>query len=288
MSRIAYVNGSYLPHRQAAVHIEDRGYQLSDGVYEVCEISDGYILDMTGHLDRLGRSLSELRIAWPVHRSALVTIMKEVVRRNRIRDGIVYIQVTRGVAPRDHAFPTHPVAPALVVTTKRLDRSKLDARRRDGISVITLPENRWERVDIKTVSLIGNVLARQAAVEAGAGEAWYVAPDGTVTEGSASNAWIVTMDGEIITRPANDHSILRGITRATTMRVAERLGLRIVERPFTVAEALAAREAFITSATSRVTPVIMIDGQPIANGRPGSVSQSLGEAFFDIAEKTPA
>src|SRR5690606_34434950 len=132
MSRIAYVNGSYLPHRQAAVHIEDRGYQLSDGVYEVCEISDGYILDMTGHLDRLGRSLSELRIAWPVHRSALVTIMKEVVRRNRIRDGIVYIQVTRGVAPRDHAFPTHPVAPALVVTTKRLDRSKLDARRRDG------------------------------------------------------------------------------------------------------------------------------------------------------------
>lgn len=287
MSRIAYVNGSYLPHGDSAVHIEDRGYQLADGVYEVCEISDGFILDMRGHLDRLDRSLSELRIAWPMHRSALQLVMKEVIRRNRVRNGIVYLQVTRGVAPRDHAFPTGPVRPSIVVTAKRLDPARMAARGRNGIKVITLPDNRWERVDIKSIGLLPNVMARQAAVEAGAGEAWFVAADGTVTEGAATNAWIVTMDGELVTRPAESR-ILRGITRTTTIKVAERFGLNVVERPFTVEEALGAREAFVTSATSRVTPVIMIDGRPIANGRSGSVTQSLREAFFDIAEKTPS
>lgn len=287
MPRIAYVNGRYVPHRAAAVHVEDRGYQFSDGVYEVCEIRNGQVIDMPRHLDRLNRSLTELRIAWPMHRKALEMVMLEVIRRNGVHDGIVYIQVTRGVAPRDHFFPSKQVRPAIVVTAKSIDPSVGDAKARTGVKVLTMPDNRWERVDIKSVSLLPNVLARQAAREKGAQEAWFVAEDGTVTEGAATNAWIVTMDGELVTRPA-DHGILRGITRATTMDVAASLGLTLRERPFTVQEALEAKEAFITSATSEVMPVVEIDGRTIANGRPGSVTQSLRDAFFCIAEKTRA
>ncbi|MDN2564658.1 D-amino-acid transaminase [Aquibium sp. A9E412] len=287
MPRIAYVNGRYVPHGAATVHIEDRGYQFADGVYEVCEVARGFIMDMRRHLDRLDRSLSELAIAWPLHRSALEVIMREVVCRNRVHNGLVYLQVTRGVARRDHVFPPPGTRPALVVTAKQTDPAAAARKVEAGVSVITVPENRWERVDIKTVGLLPNVLARQTAREAGAQEAWFVDPDGTVKEGAATNAWIVTADGTLVTRPA-DHGILRGITRAAVMEVADHLGIAVEERAFTVEEAKAAREAFITAATTVVMPVVAIDDAPVANGHPGSVTLSLRRAFFDIAEKSPA
>ena len=284
MPRTAYVNGRYLPHADAAVHIEDRGYQFADGVYEVCEVARGFIVDMTRHLDRLDRSLRELRIDWPMARKALVVVMREIIRRNRVVNGMVYLQVTRGVAPRDHAFPTG-VPSAIVVTAKRADPAMAKTRSETGVKVITVPENRWERVDIKSVGLLPNVIAKQKAREAGAQEAWFIDPDGTVKEGASTNAWIVTKDGSLVTRPA-DHGILRGITRTTVIDVAAKLGLKVEERAFTVEEAKAAREAFITAATTLVMPVVAIDGAPVANGHPGSIALSLRGAFFDIAEKT--
>jgi len=287
MPRIAYVNGRYVVHAAAAVHIEDRGYQFADGVYEVCEVARGFIMDMTRHLDRLDRSLSELSIARPMSRAALRMVMIEVVRRNRVVNGLVYLQVTRGVARRDHVFPSPDIRPALVVTAKRTDPAVSARRAEAGIKVITVPENRWDRVDIKTVGLLPNVLARQKAKEAGAYEAWFVDPDGTVKEGAATNAWIVTADGALVTRPA-EHGILRGITRATVMDVAARLGLTVVERGFSVEEALRAREAFITAATTVVMPVVAIDEASVANGHPGEVALSIRAAFFDVAEKTKA
>ncbi|MEW9835628.1 D-amino-acid transaminase [Mesorhizobium marinum] len=286
MPRVAYVNGRYLPHASAGVHIEDRGYQFADGVYEVCEVARGFIVDMRGHLDRLDRSLRELKIGWPMSRSALEVVIGEVVRRNRVKNGLVYLQVTRGVAGRDFLFPAG-VSPSLVVTAKKVDPSVGAKRAENGIKVITVPENRWDRVDIKTVGLLPNVLAKEAARAAGAQEAWFVDRDGNVTEGGSSNAWIVTKDGVLVTRPA-DRGILRGITRTTLFNVAGKLGLKVEERAFTVAEAKAAREAFISSATTVATPVVAIDGEPIANGHPGSIVLSLRNAFFDVAEKRQA
>lgn len=287
MSRIAYVNGRYVPHNAASVHIEDRGYQFADGVYEVCEVARGYIIDMPRHLDRLGRSLGELRISWPLGRKPLEMVLREVVRRNKVVNGLVYLQVTRGVAKRDHFFPSADTAPAIVVTAKRTDPRAASKKAAKGISVITVPENRWERVDIKSVGLLPNVLARQKAKEAGAQEAWFLDTDGTVKEGAATNAWIVTGEGVLVTRPA-ESGILRGITRATVMDIAARHNIKVEERAFSVEEALSAREAFITAATTLVMPVVAIDGHPVANGHPGSVALSLREAFFDVAEKTLA
>ncbi len=287
MPRIAYVNGRYVPHRQGAVHIEDRGYQFADGVYEVCEVARGYLMDMTRHLDRLDRSLRELQIRWPMHRSALELVMGEVVRRNGVANGLVYLQVTRGVAPRDHVFPGAATRPSVVVTAKRTDPAVSAAKAEKGLKVITVPENRWDRVDIKTIGLLPNVLARQKAKEAGAQEAWFVGDDGIVKEGAATNAWIVSMDGKLVTRPA-DHGILRGVTRTTVFDVARKLGLEIEERGFSVDEAKRAREAFITAATTVVMPVVEIDGDVVANGVPGSVALSLRNAFFDVAERRKA
>ncbi len=284
MPRVAYVNGRYVPHANACVHIEDRGYQFADGVYEVCEVARGHIMDMTRHLDRLGRSLSELRIDWPMSRATLQIVMAEVVRRNRVRNGLVYLQVTRGVAPRDHVFPQPGTRPAVVVMTKRSDPVAAATRAEAGLKVITVPENRWDRVDVKSIGLLPNVLAKQQAREAGAQEAWFVGPDGIVKEGASTNAWIVTKDGTLVTRPA-ETGILRGVTRTTLFEVAAKLGLKIEERGFTVEEAKGAREAFITAATTVVMPVVAIDGVPIANGHPGSVALSLRQAFFDVAEK---
>lgn len=284
MPRIAYVNGRYVPHRDAAVHIEDRGYQFADGVYEVCEIARGMIIDMTGHLDRLDRSLTELAIRWPMHRASLERVVIETIRRNRVRNGLVYVQVTRGVAPRDHVFPPPETRPALVVTAKSTSPGAAAQKAETGLKIVTTPENRWDRVDIKTVGLLPNVLARQAAREQGAHEAWFVDPDGTVKEGSATNAWIVTMEGVLVTRPA-DRGILKGITRSTAMKVADSLGMTVEERAFSVEEAKAAREAFVTSASSLVMPVVSIDGASIANGKPGMIAIQMREAFFDVAEK---
>ncbi|PWE55324.1 D-amino acid aminotransferase [Metarhizobium album] len=285
MPRIAYVNGRYLPHSDAAVHIEDRGFQFADGVYEVCEVRHGVIVDLTRHLDRLERSLGEIRITLTMSRMALSQVIREVLRRNRVRNGLFYLQVTRGAARRDHVFPPEATPATVVVTAKSTDPSIVAKKNANGIKAITLPDNRWDRVDIKTVGLLPNALARQQAKEAGAQEAIYVDKNGMVTEGAATNVWIVDRDGVLRTRPA-EHGILRGITRTTLMDVAAAKGIAIREEAFSVEEMLAAREVFITAATSICFPIVEIDGRTIANGHPGGMSQKIREAFFDIAEKT--
>jgi D-alanine transaminase len=277
MSRVAYVGGQYLPHRQAAVHIEDRGYQFGDGVYEVVSVRGGRLLDEERHLARLHRSLTELRINPPMGDGALKIVMREVIRRNGVNTGIVYLQVTRGVAPRDHAFPK-AAKPVLVVTSRR-SRPADPRLGHDGIAVITIPDIRWHRCDIKSVALVANVLGKQQAREAGAYEAWQVDRDGQVTEGTSTNAWIVTADGTVLTRAA-DHAILNGVTRAAILDIIHREGYRLVERPFSVAEAKAAREAFLTSTTADLLPVVRIDGDPVANGKPGPLSRKLRETYL--------
>jgi D-alanine transaminase len=283
MSRIAYVNGRYRPHRDATVHIEDRGYQFSDGVYEVCEVKGGRLVDERRHLDRLQRSLAELRIRLPMTLPALSVVLHETIRRNRVDWGIVYLQITRGVARRDHAFPAPATPPAIVVTAKNLDPSRNEAIARDGMAVVTVPENRWARPDIKSVSLLPNVLAKQVAREQGAREAWFVDTKGFVTEGSSSNAWIVTRDRKLVTRPA-DQAILCGISRTVLLEAIRAQGLVLDERPFTVAEAAAAAEAFVTSASQTVLPVVRIDGAPVGTGAPGPVAAALRREFHHHAE----
>jgi D-alanine transaminase len=283
MSRIAYVNGRYLPLRDATVHVEDRGYQFGDGVYEVCEVRDGRLIDERRHLERLQRSLGELRIALPISLRALDVVLHEVVGRNRIDHGIVYLQITRGVARRDHAFPAVPVTPSIVVTARPLNKARNEALAETGIAVVSVPDNRWGRVDIKTIGLLPNVLARQAAIEQGARDAWFVDRDGAVTEAASANAWIVTAQGSVVTRPA-DHAILRGITRTVLLEVLKAQGLTLEERPFTLKEAYAAREAFITSASQIVLPVIKIDDHPIGNGAPGLLATALRREFHRFAE----
>ena len=280
MARYAYVNGRYVDHREASVHVEDRGYQLADGVYEVVGVRDGKLIDETLHIDRLGRSLKELRIDWPVARPTLGFIIRELMRRNRLRDGLVYMQVTRGVARRDHAFPTKPVKPALVLTTKNSKRAEADPG--PGIAVKSHPDIRWQRCDIKTVALLPNVLAKQAARESGAYEAWLIDGKGNVTEGASTNAWIVTKAGELVTR-ATDNAILAGITRHTLKVLAGDLQLKLVERPFTLAEAKEAKEAFITSATSFVTPVVRIDDDVVGDGKVGPTARRLREEYVRFA-----
>lgn len=283
MSRIAYVNGRYLPHRHAQVHIEDRGYQFADGVYEVCEVRDGRLVDERRHLERLERSLGELSIAMPMARSGLAVVLHETVERNHIRDGMVYIQITRGVAPRDHAFPPDGTRPSLVVTARNINTDALENTAAAGIAVITLPDERWTRVDIKSVSLLPNVLAKQAAREQGAREAWLIDKNGYITEGASSNAWIVSKDGKLLTRPIG-HDILRGITRTVLLDAIAEQGIVFEERAFTVEEAYAAREAFITSATQTVMPVVAIDGRPVGNGAPGLIASALRRAYHSHTE----
>ena len=283
MSRIAYVNGRYRPHRDAVVHIEDRGYQFADGVYEVCEVADGHLVDERRHMERLQRSLKELRIDAPMTLPALSAVLHETVRRNRVANGIVYLQITRGVARRDHAFPAADTPPALVVTAKNLDPSRNARIAREGMAVVMVPDNRWARVDIKSVSLLPNVLAKQAAREQGAREAWFVDAHGFITEGSSSNAWIVTKERKLVTRPA-DQAILRGISRTVLLDAIRAEGLVLEERPFKVAEALAAEEAFVTSASQIVLPVVRIDGRPVGTGAPGPITAALRREFHRHAE----
>ena len=282
MSRIAYVNGRYVPHGQAVVHIEDRGDQLADGVYEVWALFGGLLVDADGHFERLGRSLTELRIRPPMTRRALEIVLAETVRRNRVREGLVYLQVTRGTARRDHAFPNPAPPPSVVVTAKAVDWAAADARAAVGASVVTTPENRWGRCDIKTIGLLPNVLAKQAARERGAIEAWFVDDLGLVTEGASSNAWIVDKDGVLRTRDTNAN-ILRGVTRRAVFELVAREGLTLSEAPFSPEDAKAAREAFITGAGSLVTPIVAIDGVPIGNGRPGPVATRLRALYVQNA-----
>jgi D-alanine transaminase len=285
LSRIAYVNGRYLPRREAAVDIEDRGYQFSDGVYEVCEVRAGRLIDERPHMARLKRSLAELHIAVPMSDAALAIVLRECIRRNRVRNGILYLQVTRGVARRDHAFPPSGTRPSVVVTARHLDFAANERTAAAGIAVVTVPDDRWERVDIKSISLLPNVLAKQAARGQGAKEAWFVNRSGHVTEGSSSNAWIVTKRGKVVTPPA-DKGILRGVTRGVLMAVIRAQGLELEERMFTVEEVYGAREAFLTSASQTVMPVVRVDDRPIGNGVPGSIATALRAEFHRHAEWT--
>jgi len=283
MPRDAYVNGRYLPHSQASVHVEDRAYQFADGVYEVVAIHRGEIVDEEPHLDRLDHSLTSLKIGWPMSRAALKLVMRELIRRNGVQNGSLYLQVSRGVAPRDHAFPKKPPRPALVMTTKH-GKPQNKALLEKGAAAITIPDIRWERCDIKSVSLLPNILGKQQAHEAGAYEAWQVAADGTVTEGTSTNAWIVTKDGELVTRQLS-HAILSGITRQSVLKIAEEAQVKFIERPFTVAEAKQAREAFLTSTTSFVLPIVTLDGDKIGDGKPGTLAKRLRELYFAYMEK---
>jgi D-alanine transaminase len=283
MSRYAYVNGRYLPFRDAKVHVEDRGYQFADGVYEVCEVRDGRLIDERRHIERLQRSLGEVRIRMPMSARALGVVLREVVARNRIGYGIVYLQITRGVARRDPAFPSPQVTPTVVVTARALNWPRNEALAAKGIAVVSVPDNRWGRVDIKTVGLLPNVLARQAAIDQGAREAWFVDAEGMVTEGASANAWIVTTGGVLITRHA-DHAILRGITRTVVLDVVKAQDLDVEERGFTLEEAYAAREAFVTSATQIAMPVVSIDGHTIGDGKPGPIVTALRRKFHSFAE----
>lgn len=283
MGRIAYVNGRFVPHGEAAVHIEDRGYQLADAVYEVWALFDGKLGDAEGHFARLERSLGELRIPMPMSRRALTIVLREAVRRNRVRDGLIYLQVSRGVAPRDHAFPTVETHPAMVITCKTVDRAAAEVRAAKGAAVITTPENRWGRCDIKTVGLLPNVLAKQAARERGAVEAWFVDELGLVTEGASSNAWIVDADGVLRTRDTNAN-ILRGVTRRTLFDVIADAGLKMEERPFSIEDAREAREAFITGAGNLVLPITSVDGQPVGSGAVGPVAMRLRSLYIERAK----
>jgi D-alanine transaminase len=272
MSRIAYVNGRYGQHSAARIHIEDRGFQFADAVYEVIAVKDGAFVDEALHLVRLHRSLDALRIAAPMSDAALKIVLREVVRRNDVDEGIVYFQVSRGAAPRDFAFPKH-AKPSLVVTARQ--RGLADPRLLEtGVAVITIPDIRWARPDIKSVSLLPNALGKQQAKERGAFEAWQVDRDGNVTEGTSSNAWIVTAAGEVVTRTA-DLAILNGVTRQGLLRSIADAGLSLVERPFTVAEARSTPEAFLTSASNFLIPIVRIDDIDVGAGVPGPVTRRL-------------
>lgn len=278
MGRIAYVNGRYVPSAAACVQIEDRGYQFADGVYEVIAVQHGRLVDETEHLQRLAYSLSELRITWPMSPRAMGTVIRELLRQNAIAQrGMVYIQVSRGVAARNHAFP-QGVNSSLVMTARRLPAIDLTAAR-SGVGVIIIPDLRWKRCDIKSISLLPNVLGKQQAIEAGAFEAWMTDEDGRITEGTSSNAWIVT-NGTLVTRQA-DPAILNGITRQAVLQIAAAHGIPVVERPFTPAEALDASEAFTTSTTALLKPVIRIGDAVVGEGRIGPLTSQLLDFYID-------
>lgn len=285
MSRIAYVNGAYVRHADAAVHIEDRGYQFADAVYEVWSVFGGQLADLAGHLNRLERSLRELHIAMPMPRAALVVVLNEVIRRNRIGEGLVYLQVSRGVAPRDHFFPTEVVKPALVITAKPVDRQAAEVKARKGIRVISAPDNRWGRCDIKTVGLLPNVLAKQAAREAGASDVIFVDAEGFVTEGGSANVYIVTAEGEVKTRSLRAN-ILPGVTRISLLDILRAEGVDVSEGAFTLEDAKRAKEAFLSAASTFVMPIVQIDDSLIGDGVPGELSLRLREAYIQRARRS--
>lgn len=279
MSRIAYVNGRYVPFAQAAVAIEDRGFQFADGVYEVCAVRDGKLIDEAPHLARLERSLGELKMRAPMGMRQLGHVLRETVRLNRVRDGLVYAQISRGVARRDHGFPPADVKPTLVVTARSLDVARYAILAEKGVAVVTQPDARWARCDIKSTGLLANVLAKQAAREAGAFEAWLVGRDGLITEGASTTAWIVDEKG-VLRTAALSHAILPGVTRGEVIPFCRQLGVELAERGFTVEEAKRAREAFISAASFGVLPVTKIDGWAVGDGKPGLITGKIGKAYW--------
>ncbi|MCH9807350.1 MAG: D-amino-acid transaminase [Alphaproteobacteria bacterium] len=283
MSRIVYVNGQYRRYDEATIHVEDRGFQFADAVYEVIEIAARQLVDATRHLQRLDNSLRELSIPPPMSRPALLHVISQVVKRNRIRDGLVYLQITRGAAPRDFFVPPGGLSPTLVCIARQISASAREKAAQDGISIITTPDIRWQRCDIKTVMLLPATLAKRQAREAGAQDAWFVDQDGFITEGASTNAWIVNTEGKLQTRSLSK-ALLPGITRRTLIDVASHLSLQIEERAFTPSDVKGATEAFSTSASATVMPVIAIDGHKVADGKPGPIAQRLRSAFHQIAE----
>jgi D-alanine transaminase len=282
MSGVCYVDGRYVAHADAHVHMEDRGYQFSDGVYEVIAVYGGRLVDADPHLDRLDRSMAELGIAAPASRPALEVILREVMRRNRLVHGSLYLQVTRGVARRDHAY-ADDMRSVLTVAPRRAT-PPVRAASLAGYRVISIPDIRWQRCDIKTVALLPNILGKKQAARAGASEAWMTDAQGMVTEGTSSNAWIVTQAGELVTRQL-DHGILPGITRRAIIAYARERQIKIVERAFSLAEAKAAREAFYTSATAILRPVVQIDDTTIGDGKVGPIARALADVYFDALDK---
>ncbi len=280
MSRIVYVNGEYLPEEDAKISVFDRGFLFADGVYEVSAVIGGKLVDNDAHLTRLARSMSELKMTPPASGEEITAIMREMVERNDIDEGLVYLQVTRGAADRDFAFPKD-ATPSLIMFTQKKSLSDNPAAEK-GISVITVTDIRWQRRDIKTVGLLPASMAKQAALDAGANDAWFV-EDGFVNEGSSNNAFIVTHDGKIVTRHLGNE-ILHGITRKAVMELARRESLEIDERPFTPDEAYEAREAFSTSASAFVMPVVKIDDHTLGNGVPGPVAEKLRKLYIEMAK----
>ncbi len=284
MDPIAYVNGSFVPLSEAKVSVLDRGFLFADGIYEVAAVLEGKLVDSASHLARLERSVGEIQLALPESIARIEALQKELVARNQLDNGMVYLQVTRGAdVGRDFAFPKGEVSSTLVMFVTAKDIVNAPSAKA-GIGVITVPDIRWERRDIKSVALLAQVLAKQAAAAAGAGEAWMI-EDGFVTEGGSSSAFILTRDDVIVTRP-NSNAILPGCTRKAVVALAEERQLKVEERPFTIAEALVAKEAFITSASSFVQPVISIDGKPVGEGRPGPMAARLREIYIEFARAT--
>jgi D-alanine transaminase len=284
--RTSYVNGAYVPHAGAHVHIEDRGLQFSDAIYEVWGVANGALLDEEEHFDRLERSLRELQMAMPMSRSAFKFVLRELVRRNAIDNGILYLQVTRGAVRRDHAIPKVSPRPSVILTARRISKKAVEDRRTAGVRVITRPDERWARRDIKSTSLLANILAKTAARDAGAFEAWLI-EDGHVTEGSSTTAWIVDAEGRLVTRNLSN-AVLPGVTRRVIMEAAAEAQMPVVERRFTLAEALTAKEAFITAATLGATPVVEIDGKPVGEGKPGAIGRRVQELYAREAARKAA
>lgn len=280
MSRIVYVNGRYVPLRDAFVHVEDRGFQFADGVYEVFPVYAGRIVNEDWHMQRLAQSLNGLQIEWPKSPRIISAILPEILRRNRITDGgMIYLQITRGVAPRNHMFPNPKITPTFVLLARSVNMAARHAQAEIGVQIISVPETRWARRDIKSVALLPNMLAKQQASEAGASEALFVNDMGIVTECASSTFWIINADGKLLTHPLG-HGILPGVTRRAVLDLARDMGLDVAEQEFSLPQAMAAREAFLTSATNFVMPVVKIDSQIIGNGRPGKQAIALRQAYI--------
>ena len=284
MPRLAYVNGRIAPLAEAGVSVEDRGFQFADGVYEVCAVLNGRLLDWELHQARLTRNLSALNIAAPMGMRALSLQAERLLRANRAREALLYIQVTRGAARRDHPWP-RGAAPTLVMTVRPFNFAQRVPQQETGVAVVSVNDQRWGRCDIKTIGLLPNTLAKQTARAAGAFEAWLVSDDGTVAEGASTNAWIV--HGGMVVTPPLSARILSGVMRATLLRLAGAAGIPVEERSFTLAEAQAADEAFLTSTTAPCLGIVSIDGVPVGSGRPGPVTRRLGDLLWaEIAAQT--
>ncbi len=281
MSIISYVNGSYVDHKDAKVNIEDRGYQFADGVYEVFAVINKQIVDYDGHINRLFRSLNEISLNSPIVKEAYIFHIRNLIRKNNIHDGLIYLQVSRGVAQRDFKFPTK-IKPSLVITAKSISMENYYSKFKQGIKVKITDDLRWKRVDIKTLNLLPPVLAKQKAVENGCEEAWMIDSDGYITEGSSSNAWILIRD-KLITTPATN-SILKGITRTSLIRALKRKNIKLIEKRFNKKDIKNANEAFITSATQFVMPVIKVDGYKIGNGKVGKYAHMFKDAYMEAIQ----